>query len=256
MLTSIVQKIRAPFLFLAPEETASRRVLPMTLLFRPLPLAALLLLVANDQLLKGSDVLPGVVTGKLSDVAGLFFAPLLVVTAVNMAAWATAQLWPVDVPFRSATLTQVALACASIGIGFTFVQVNPSVAVAYSDAMAALSFWSSARAVPSTPDPTDLVALLSLLGAFFYARRAIGRFPPGRLAQLEAAAAKTLALDLPDAESALLDRVRDVLTVVEDERVAALESLCDHVLAGRSADTVDLDLKRLRGEAPPKASPI
>lgn len=256
MLTSIVQKMRAPFLYLAPEETASRRVLPVTLLLRPLPLLALLVLVVNDQILKASDLLPGAITGKLSDLAGLFFAPLLVVTALNMSAWAIAQLWPVDVPLRSATLTQTALAAAAIGIGFTLVQVNPAVAVAYSDAMATLSFWNPTQAIPATPDPTDLVALVSLLGAFFYARQAIGRFPPGRLAQLEAAAAKTLALDLPDAETALLDRVRDVLTVVDDERVTALEGLCDHVLAGRSAETIDLDLMRLRGEAPPRASPI
>lgn len=43
----------------------------------PPTLAAILLLVANDHLLKGSGVVPSIVTGKLSDVAFLFFAPIL-----------------------------------------------------------------------------------------------------------------------------------------------------------------------------------
>lgn len=46
-------------------------------LCHPLALASLATLVVNDHLLKGSGVLPGAVTGKLSDVAGLFVFPLL-----------------------------------------------------------------------------------------------------------------------------------------------------------------------------------
>src|SRR3954469_11095790 len=46
-------------------------------LVRPVPLAAVGVLAVNDHLLKGSGLLPGAVTGKLSDFAGLFFFPLL-----------------------------------------------------------------------------------------------------------------------------------------------------------------------------------
>ncbi|HVE82664.1 MAG TPA: hypothetical protein VND93_07440 [Myxococcales bacterium] len=46
-------------------------------LCHPVPLAAVLALVVNDHLLKGSGLVPGSVTGKLSDVAGLFFFPVL-----------------------------------------------------------------------------------------------------------------------------------------------------------------------------------
>jgi hypothetical protein len=46
-------------------------------LLHPLPLAAVAVLALNDHALKGAGVLPGWVTGKLSDVAGLFFFPLL-----------------------------------------------------------------------------------------------------------------------------------------------------------------------------------
>lgn len=55
-------------------------------LCHPLPLAAVLLLVLNDHLLKGADLLPGWLTGKLSDVAGLFFFPALLTAAVRGAA--------------------------------------------------------------------------------------------------------------------------------------------------------------------------
>lgn len=45
-------------------------------LCQPLPLAAVAVLLVNDHLLKGAGWLPGAVTGKLSDVAGLFFFPI------------------------------------------------------------------------------------------------------------------------------------------------------------------------------------
>ena len=46
-------------------------------LLHPLPLAAVAVLAVNDHLLKGSSILPGSITGKLSDIAGLFFFPVL-----------------------------------------------------------------------------------------------------------------------------------------------------------------------------------
>src|SRR4051812_25303572 len=45
--------------------------------------SGLVVLVVNDHLLKGAGVLPGWVTGKLSDFAGLIVAPLLVVVLVR-----------------------------------------------------------------------------------------------------------------------------------------------------------------------------
>lgn len=49
----------------------------------PVALAAVAVLAANDHLLKGSGLLPGALTGKLSDVAGLFFFPLLLSAAIR-----------------------------------------------------------------------------------------------------------------------------------------------------------------------------
>ena len=51
----------------------------LSLLLHPLPLAAIALTAVNDHLLKGSGALPGWLTGKLSDFAGLFFFPIAVV---------------------------------------------------------------------------------------------------------------------------------------------------------------------------------
>jgi hypothetical protein len=46
-------------------------------LCRAPPIVALIVLVANDHVLKGSALAPAWLTGKLSDVAGLFLFPIL-----------------------------------------------------------------------------------------------------------------------------------------------------------------------------------
>ncbi len=48
-------------------------------LTRPAPLIAAIVLATNDHLLKGSGWVPGAITGKLSDIAGLFVAPIAAV---------------------------------------------------------------------------------------------------------------------------------------------------------------------------------
>ena len=55
-------------------------------LCHPLPIAAVLVLTLNDHVLKGSGLLPGWLTGKLSDFAGLFFFPLLLAALARGAA--------------------------------------------------------------------------------------------------------------------------------------------------------------------------
>lgn len=58
-------------------EPVANRPLDTRLFTRPLPLMAMAVLVLNDHVFKGAGLLPGWLTGKLSDVTGLFFAPLL-----------------------------------------------------------------------------------------------------------------------------------------------------------------------------------
>src|SRR5581483_7864797 len=77
----------------------------------PLWLAALIVLLINDHFLKGGNVIPGCVTGKLSDFAGLIVAPVLLATVVR------------------ARRTSARFACvAAVGVGFAAVKLVPAAA--------------------------------------------------------------------------------------------------------------------------------
>jgi hypothetical protein len=73
----------------------------------PLPLAAVLVLVVNDHVLKGAGLVPSWLTGKLSDVAGLFFFPVLL---VSLARGVRLRLSP----SRAAAVTAVAFAAVKL----------------------------------------------------------------------------------------------------------------------------------------------
>ncbi len=102
----------------------------------PLWLAALGVLLLNDHVLKQSSF-AGVVTGKLSDVAGLIVAPLVLAVLLGVRsrrAWATCNV-------------------AVVGV-FAAMQIFPSVAQLVDHTMSTLGFsWRT------TPDPTDLLAI-------------------------------------------------------------------------------------------------
>jgi hypothetical protein len=100
-------------------------------------LVALVVLVVNDRWLKGGGVLPGWLTGKLSDFAGLIVAPLLLVVLLR----ARSEL--------------AKLACfAAVSLGFAALELSPKLARAVEQLtrVAHLNWrlW---------PDPTDLLAL-------------------------------------------------------------------------------------------------
>lgn len=107
----------------------------MRWLGHPATLLAAIVLLVNDHLLK--DVWPGVVTGKLSDVAGLVVAPALLAAFL---------------PHRADLVAVVVT-----GIGFTVVKTTQTGAELASQA------WTLV-AGPSTvlADPTDLLALPAL----------------------------------------------------------------------------------------------
>lgn len=67
---------------------------PATLLCRPAVLGAVVIVAINDHVLKESGWLPGIVTGKLSDVAGLFFFPILLAVLLLMAASVATRFFP------------------------------------------------------------------------------------------------------------------------------------------------------------------
>lgn len=139
----------------AATESANARPALFT---RALPVAAMVLVALNDHVLKGSGLLPGWLTGKLSDFAGLYFAPLLV-----------AELWTIARPTSDAraVVRRVAWAALGFGVLFTAIKTSPSADVLYEAALTALL----RQPASNTVDPTDLIALVMLAVAIRDARR-------------------------------------------------------------------------------------
>ena len=127
-------------------------------LVHPIALAAIALLVVNDHVLK--QLAPGLVTGKLSDFAGLAFFPLLLAAAAEHAG------------VRRGTQTIV---IAVIATGLAFAAVKLFVPELYRVGLAALQWpFRAVRAIVTgaalpalgrvrfVADPSDLVALVAL----------------------------------------------------------------------------------------------
>lgn len=125
-------------------------------------LISLLVLVVNDHLLKGSGLLPGWLTGKLSDVAGLFFFPLLLVALLHLAG----RWWGFSVR-RTHTLA-AGLLTATV---FAAIQLSDVAVAAYAFALELLPviYWHQAPSI--TPDPTDLLTLPAVWLAIRWAHR-------------------------------------------------------------------------------------
>ncbi len=113
---------------------------PARALRHPLWWGALALLLVNDHVLKGSGLLPGWLTGKLSDCAGLVVAPVLLAALLG-----------------ARRGRGVLGAHVAVGAWFTLVNLWPSAARATEAVMGLLGLswklWC---------DPTDLVALPAL----------------------------------------------------------------------------------------------
>lgn len=156
-------------------EAAAPRPVPGDLLLHPGSIGALVLLVLNDHILKAAY--PGVVTGKLSDVAGLILAPVVVVSIIEVVRSARGRPW-------GPSPTLAALAVAVVGLGFAAAKLFEPVAEAYRVGLGVLQ-WPFAAAVAvlrSVPvpgiqpvafvaDPTDLIALPALLLPLLLGRR-------------------------------------------------------------------------------------
>ncbi len=110
----------------------------MKALVHPVTLASLVVLVVNDHFLKWRW--PGVVTGKLSDVAGMILAPIVLAAFVELAT-----------KRRAPWMCTLAVAAA-----FALVKTWAPATHAYEVVFATLRF---AQRVVLVRDPTDLVAL-------------------------------------------------------------------------------------------------
>ena len=130
-------------------------------LARRLFAAGVLTLVLNDWVLKGSGLLPAWLTGKLSDIAGLTIAPVVLAALLTLA----------RVPERVARLVAV----ASIGAAFAALKLDARAAAAYDGAVNATTRALSLPFVARTArDPSDLLAL-PLLGAGIWLSRRLSR---------------------------------------------------------------------------------
>ncbi|KXK57180.1 MAG: hypothetical protein IPM61_03030 [Chlorobi bacterium] len=117
-------------------------------LIHPASLAAIILLILNDHLLKGA--FPGWVTGKLSDFAGIFFFPFLLALLVG-AIWKRSNPRTVGVIVFAATTTWFFAAKAT--------PFGHQLAGQFASGVIGAS-------VSITLDPTDLLALLALFPAW------------------------------------------------------------------------------------------
>ena len=225
-----LRRVRA---LLAGADGPGRRALPAGELLEPVALTAVLVLVVNDWVLKGSGLIPAALTGKLSDLAGLLFAPLLVTACLDLSLMAAARLGaPVDFSLRPGKLVAASVA---VGALFTAVKLSPAAAGWLEGAAAAAGLgWRIAV------DPGDLVALPALAGAVWLGRREIARVPLGRLEVLERRWRRGGA--------PVAGGLADVARCGGDpEAVAQLAAALEDHLRGGPAAPVNQALARLRG---------
>jgi hypothetical protein len=165
---------------------------------------AVVALLLNDHWLKGAGLLPGWLTGKLSDVAGLFFFPMLCV-----ALWRGVGVWARGSGARGGRgggveVAQEVGAAAVTGLVFGLAKTWPGFHASFEP------LWGQI-----VMDPTDLWALIALPLSVWWmrrcdravirqpvpaltSRRARGRLPWGSLAAVLLAAAASVATSLPD----------------------------------------------------------
>lgn len=170
----------------------TRRTGPGETLLSPWALGAVAVFVLNDHVLKGSGLLPSVVTGKLSDAAGLVFFPLFLEGLWEAVA---ASVGCRVRPSRTRLLTCVVMT----GLVFAGVQIIPAVDWAWRWSLGTLQYpfrasWafltgnpgSGLRPIASWPDVTDLLMLPFLLLAYGLGlSRGRSGWPARRLAEAD-----------------------------------------------------------------------
>lgn len=159
---------------LAGLDGPNQRALPAGEFLHPIPLAALVLLVANDWWLKPSGWATGFLTGKLSDVAGLVFFPLLLTAVANCAALGLHRLGvPIDFTLRR---YKSAIAIAFTAVVFALVKLSPASNELVIEMLAGMGMRPQI-----VLDASDLLALPALGVAWIVARSEIARVPLGRI---------------------------------------------------------------------------
>jgi hypothetical protein len=171
--TSIFERLRRR---LRGIDHAGAPALPLGEALHPVTLAAVAVLVVNDWLLKPRFG-PSAVTGKLSDLAGLVFAPVVLSAALGLALHLAAALGARVDP----SLSRRRLAGCTIATGAVFaaVKLEPAAAHILVQLLSRLG-----RPAAITLDPTDLLCLPALAVAIWIGRDELRRIPLGRPAAL------------------------------------------------------------------------
>ena len=156
--------------------------LPATEFIHALPLGALLLLAVNDHLLKGSGLLPGVITGKISDFAGLFFFPLLLTACLDVLLHGLNWLAGRSVVDASLRLSKLVGAGLFTALLFTSIKLSAEAAAIYAQALHAVDLLGLLPGISIVQDLSDLLALPAIGAAIWFGRSRIAEIPPARLA--------------------------------------------------------------------------
>jgi hypothetical protein len=190
--------------------------LPLGEALHPIALTAVLVLAVNDWALKPRFA-PSAVTGKLSDLAGLAFAPVALSAAIGLVLHLAARLGARVDP--SLSRRRLMLCTLATGAVFTAVKLDPGCARLLA---ALLSRFGRPAAIYL--DPTDLWCLPALVVALWIGRDELRRVPLGRPAaihRLGRPAGPALA-DVRWA-GAPADRVAALATAIDTWNVAAID---------------------------------
>jgi hypothetical protein len=129
---------------------------PERAFLHPVWIASLVLLALNDHVLKGSGLLPGWLTGKLSDFSGLMVAPVVLAAIL-----------------RARGHRMFLVSHVVVGIGFALLEISPTLVAAVESALPGVRMW---------PDLTDLAALVMLPVSYaLFSPRARGEARPRAL---------------------------------------------------------------------------
>ena len=179
----------------------------LTALVSPLSLAAIAVLLVNDHLLK--QLWPSSLTGKLSDFAGLYFGPYVVLVALFA------------LPFGAGAKRPSRVACIgylAIAAGFAALKVSDVSAAPLLSIASSLGF-----PVLITRDPTDLAALcvLPLSYAAWSERVRVPGMKPGRFLRAGTFAVAALSIvatsgpPQPSVNSIAIDLSGNVYAAIE-----------------------------------------
>lgn len=147
---------------------------PGDALLHPVPLVAIGVLLLNDHVLKAAS--PGFVTGKLSDVAGLVFFPLFLVSVFEVIEARFVTAWRP----RFVAIDAAVIATAVV---FALVQIWEPATWAYRYGLGLLQWPFAALAggafhpVVVMADPTDLVTVPAVAVAWWLGRRRVTTRP-------------------------------------------------------------------------------